>query len=179
VPNTPNHSGRAVDVIDRAARWLAVLGGIAVIALVAITAVAVFFRYVVNDPIFGINDLSRMVLLVIVAGAVPYGGRAGAHVSVDVLGMFGGRAVTRWTDVVVRLLGIVIACFATYGLVKQGLCGVRCGHFTPNLAIPFLPFYMLLALSVGGYALVLLVELIAGLDNFGASEDPSEQSREP
>ncbi len=171
----PKLSGRAVGAVDRAARWYAVLGGVAVIALVAITAVAVFFRYVVNDPIFGIDDISRLVLLVIVACALPYGGRTGAHVSVDVLGMIGGRAVTRWTDVVVRILGLIIASFAVYALVRQGLCGVRCGHFSANLAIPYLPFYMLLALGVCGYGVVVLVELIAGLANFGAPSDPNEK----
>ncbi len=38
--------------------------------LVGLTVVSVFWRYLLNDPIFGITDLSRMSLAVIVAGAL-------------------------------------------------------------------------------------------------------------
>lgn len=170
----PKLSGRAVGAVDRAARWYAVLGGVAVIALVAITAVAVFFRYVVNDPIFGIDDISTMLLSVIVAGSIAYGGRVGAHVHVDVLDMVGGRRVTRLTDVLVRVFGIVVVGLTAFALIDQSLCGARCGYFTPNLAIPHLPLYWLIAAAMGTYAAVLFLELVIGLFHIRAGRDPNE-----
>lgn len=167
---------RALGIIDRAARWIAYVGSITMVGLVCVTGIAVFFRYVVKDPIFGVYDLSEMILLVTVACSIAYGGRKGAHVAVDILGMFGGRRITRWTDIIVRVLGIAIIAVTVYGLIVQGSCGVRCGHFTPNLAIPFKPFYMILAVGIGAYGLVLLAELIAGLAHFRDEIDPSEKS---
>ena len=75
-----------------------------------------------------------------------------------------------------RSLGIAIVSITVYALVVQGSCGTACGHFTPNLAIPFLPFYMVLATGIGAYGLVLLAELIAGIVHFWDDVDPSEKS---
>ena len=59
---------------------------------------------------------------------------------------------------------------------KANPAGTRCGHFTPNLVIPHLPFYMALAVAMAVYAAVLVLELIIGLVHFRADRDPNEQS---
>ncbi len=169
-------SRRALHGIDRAVDALAYIGNAALVALVCVTGVAVFFRYVVRDPIFGINDVSEMILLTTVACSLAYGGRKGSHVAVDILGMFGGRRITRWTDLIVRALGILIVAITVVALVIQGSCGIRCGHFTPDLAIPFKPFYMILSVGLGAYGLVLIAELAAGLAHFRDDADPSEKN---
>lgn len=166
---------RAMRLLDGVIRALVLVGQLALIGLVGLTVVGVVFRYGLNDPIFGLNDASRMTLLVAVACSLAYGGRQGAHVAVDLLGVAGGRRVTRWTDIAVRLIGIMIVSLTVYALLKQGSCGIRCGHFTPDLFIPFWPFYGLLAFGVGLYGLVLLGELILGLLRFGGPRDPNER----
>lgn len=165
---------RSLSWIDRVSGVLAVIGGATVVFLVALTVYAVFFRYILNDPIFGIDDISQLSLSVVVAGSIAYGGRAGAHVHVDILSMVGGRRITRYTDPVVRGVGAVIVGLMAYGLVKKGLCGIPCGYFTPNLAIPHLPFQILLAAAMATYAVVLVLELVVGLIHFRAAEDPNE-----
>lgn len=160
--------------LDRCASVLAVLGAAAIVLLVGLTVTAVAFRYVLNDPIFGIDDLSQVGLSLAVAGSIAYGGRAGAHVHVDVLHMIGGRRVTRYTDILVRAIGAFIVGLTAYALLRQGMCGTRCGHFTANLAIPHLPFYMVLAASMAVYALILALELVVGVLRFGAGVDPNE-----
>ena len=160
--------------IDRISGVLALVGGAMTVILVVLTVVAVFFRYVLNNPIFGVDDLSQVALSVVVAGSIAYGARAGAHVHVDILGMVGGRKVTRYTDIFVRAVGAVIVGLTAYSLVDQGLCGMRCGNFTPNLTIPHFPFYMLLAAAMAVYAVILAAELIVGVIHFWADEDPNE-----
>ena len=168
-------------VLRRAERWLArltgllaLVGGLAIFGLVGVTIVGVFSRYVLNDPIFGIDDLSQVGLSLVVAGSIAYGGRAGAHVHVDVLHMIGGRRVTRYTDVLARAIGVFVVGLTAYALIRQGMCGTRCGHFTANLAIPHLPFYMVLAVSMAIYAAILALELVVGLVHFAAGRDPHE-----
>lgn len=172
-PNTPDH---AVYYVDRVVKWVAYLGSFTMASLVVITGIAVVFRYIVNDPIFGIYDISEMVLLTTVACSFAYGGREGAHVAVDILNMVGGRRVTRWTDIIVRLLGIGIIAVTVYALIVQGSCGIRCGHFTPNLAIPFKPFYMILAFGLSAYGVVLIAEFFDGLRHFRDPVDPNEKN---
>lgn len=166
---------RAFHLIDRAIAGLVLLGHLALLSLVGLTVVAVFFRYAFNDPIFGTNDLSRMLLLVCVACSIAYGGRGNAHVAVDIASYTAGRRFTRWSDVVVRALGVVIAALTVYALLRQGSCGMRCGHFTPDLVIPFWPFYLLLAFGIALYGLVLLAELVTGLIHFSDPADPNEK----
>lgn len=174
----PRHrSGRALPLIDRAVGWLARIGSVTMVALVVMTGIGVFFRYVVNDPINGLGDILGLTLSVTVACSLAYGGRVGAHVAVDVLGMVGGRKVTRWTDLVVRVLGIFIVVVAVYALIKNGLCGLLCGFLTSSLAIPHEPFYYFLAFGLSVYGLVLLVELVVGIRHFSQDVDPSEKSR--
>ena len=160
---------------DRLANLLAVIGGFAVIALVIVTVVAVVWRYVLNDPIFGIDDVSTMMLIVAVAGAMAYGGRTGAHVKVDIISNVVGRKVTRFTDIIVRVGGFVIIALTTYALVESAMCGYACGNFTPNLTISHFPFYILLAIAMGVYAIILILELISGLAHFSDARDPNER----
>ncbi len=167
---------RALTTVDRAVGWLARIGSVTMVALVVMTGIGVFFRYIVNDPINGLGDLLGLTLSITVACSLAYGGRVGAHVAVDVLGMVGGRKVTRWTDPLVRILGIFIVVVAVFALIKNGLCGILCGFLTSSLAIPHEPFYYFLAFGLSAYAVVLVVELFAGLVHFSRDVDPSENS---
>ncbi len=154
---------------------LAVLGSLGLIALVGVTGTAVFARYVLNDPIFGIDDVSSMLLTVVAAAALIYGARHQAHVSVNVLTMFAGRRVTRVTDAVMRLLGVAVVGLAAFALFWKGRCGFECGAFTPNIEIPHPPFYYLMGVVMALYTLQLLLHLIVGLAHFGTA-DPNEIS---
>jgi len=145
-----------------------------VVFLVGLTVVAVFWRYILNDPIFGISDISRMSLAVIVAGSLAYGARQGGFVHVDILNAVAGRKWTRYTDVLVRLAGITIVGVTTWALREEARCGFECGEFTDNLEIMHPPFYWLLAIAMGTYCVMLICELIIGLAHFDAANDPNE-----
>lgn len=164
---------RAVDFLSAA---LAFIGAMGALALVAVTVVAVFFRYVIGDPIFGIGDLSTMLLVVVVAGSIIYGAKIGAHVQVDVLNMVGGRKVTRYCDVVVRFLSALIAFLLAIALWDEIQCGEDCGYFTPNLEIGHTPFHAVLMVSMAGYGCLQVLELIEGLIHFRADVDPNERT---
>lgn len=166
---------RALGFVDRAVRLLAVIGCVTLALLVTLTGVGVFFRYVLNSPINGLDDILSLLLTVTVAASLAYGGRVGAHVAVDVLGMAGGRRITRWSDILVRILGIIILAFAVYALIRNGICGITCGYLSSSLAIPYAPFYYFLALGLGAYGVVLIIELVVGIANFWRDKDPSEK----
>ena len=112
-----------------------------------------------------------MALSVAAAGSIAYGARRGAHV--DVLQMVAGRRVTRYTDVMVRLLGFVIVAVLSWALWEEGACGFDCGNFTDNLEIIHTPFYRILSVSMALYAAILVLELVAGIAHFDAPVDPN------
>lgn len=159
--------------LDKHSQLIAALGGAALVALVAVTVVAVFWRYILNSPIFGIEDVSTMTLTVVVAASVAYGAHKQAHVGVNIIGFAFSRRVTRVTDLAARTLTFAIAAIAGYALFAKGSCGLPCGHITSNLAIPHPPFYFVLGAAMLSYAAVLLFQIAVGIANW-TGEDPNE-----
>ncbi|MFT4620535.1 MAG: TRAP-type C4-dicarboxylate transport system permease small subunit [Sulfitobacter sp.] len=151
----------------------ATLGGIALFTLAGITIVSVFFRYVLRDPIFGIEDMSTMTMTIVVAASVVWAAANQGHVAVNVLPMAFGRNVSRWTDLVGRLITFGILSVATYGLSVKGSCGLPCGAITSNLSIPHPPFYFVLSAAMGFAALWVLMQILIGLVHFNG-DDPNE-----
>ncbi len=151
----------------------AALGGVALFALTAITIVSVFYRYVLRDPIFGIEDVSTMAMTVVVAASIVWAATQKGHVSVNVLPMVAGRALSRITDVAARLVSIGILGVAAYGLATKGACGLPCGAITSNLSIPHPPFYFVLSAAMGFAALWVLMQLLIGFVHW-SGEDPNE-----
>ena len=151
---------------------VAVIGALAVFGLMIITLAAVFWRYALNDPIFGISDISMMTLIIVAGASVCYGARHGAHVSVNVIGMVVGRNVTRYTDAVMRLLAFGILVLATYALADKA-CGAERACLTNNMSIEHVPFYYFLSVMMGIFALQVLLQLLVGLAHLDG-DDPNE-----
>ncbi len=152
-----------LNLVDRAVRWVAVTGGLVLLAMVALTVVDVGLRYVFNAPIFGAQDVTQLMLLVVVATSLAYGGRSGAHVAVDLLSYVTGAGVRRWTDILVRLLGAAVLSLVTLRCYNNGVDAALYGETSNLLQLPFLPYYFTIAAGLALYVLVLLAEVWASL----------------
>lgn len=159
--------------LGRVAGLLAIAGGVALAGLMLETVIAVIWRYILNDPIFGIEDTSTMALTVVVAAAVAYGAHHNSHVGINVIRYFAGRRVTRYTDLVARILLFAIIATAAYALFDKGRCGLPCGAITNNLSIVHTPFYYILGVSLTSYALLVLVHIALGILHWNG-DDPNE-----
>lgn len=171
--NCRDRFARAEEYCRRLGTAFVAVGGIALAVLLAVTVAEVFWRYALNDSLLWIEDLSTMSLTVVVAGAIAYGAGEGSHVSVNLIGRFLGRPVTRITDAVARLLGVGVTAIAAYALFAHGSCGLACGAVTGSVSIPHRPFYYALGASLVTYGLLLATQLLLGLAAWNA-EDPNE-----
>lgn len=151
---------------------VAIIGAIGIVALMLITVVAVFWRYIVNDPIYGISDLSVLMLSVVAATSVCFGARHNSHVSVNVISYFFGRQVTRISDVIMRILTLGMLLVASYALVDKA-CGLEKACVTDNLSIEHRPFFYVLAVCILLYAANIFWQLLVGLKHFNGT-DPNE-----
>ncbi len=158
--------------LGRLTGLVAIVGALAVFGLMMITLIAVIWRYALNNPIFGISDISMMTLIIVAGASVCYGARHGAHVSVNVIGMVAGRNVTRYTDALMRLLSFGILATATYALTDKA-CGAARACLTNNMSIEHAPFYYFLSVMMGLFALQVLLQLIVGLWHLDG-DDPNE-----
>ena len=151
---------------DKGLGWLAglfaIAGGLGILVLLGVTVVAVFWRYALNAPIFGIEDVSIVTLTIVAAGAVCYGGRKGAHVSIDLIDRFFSARITRFTDAIMSLLACAICLVAVYALITRA-CGLEKACITSNLAIEHRPFFWVLAAAMFVYGVQLGLQFIRAM----------------
>lgn len=154
-------------LIGRATLCWAAVGGVSLLFLVLCTGIGVFFRYALNAPINGLRDISQLLLLLCVSGAIPHAAWRGSHVAVDLLTMTGWPAIERRLSLVIGALSAVLLAALLVALGLQGGCGFRCGQFTPDLQIPFWPMYLALGIGFSLY----LIQTVAP----GASSKPDRK----
>lgn len=151
---------RMLDLVDRMVGFVALWGGgLMIVTLMGITVIDVTLRYFFSSPIFGARDVSKLIMLTIVALSVAYSARTGGQVSIELFtGMMGPR-IARWTEVFVRLIAIGMLIILTWRLWLSGLNASEFGEASLALEIPFRPFYFILSLGMLLYAVVLIAEI--------------------
>ena len=156
--------------VSRAIGCWAAVGGVSLVLLVLVTGIGVFFRYVLNTPINGLRDVSQLLLLLCVSGAIPYASLKGSHVAVDLFDMTQIPGIRKPLSLLIGALSVMLLSVALVALGLQGSCGFRCGQFTPDLVIPFWPMYV--ALGIG--FLLYLLQIVAR----GSAHGPGRRSRD-
>jgi TRAP-type transport system small permease protein len=147
--------------IDRLTRIVALYcGGIVLAALMTVIIVDVTGRYLLNWPLFGALDLSTVLLVLVVACAIGYGGRTGAHVTADMVSTLVGPRFEFYSGVVIKIAATAIVSVWSWRLFVTGNVARRLGESTQLLNIPFEPVYKALSFGAGIYALVLAIETI-------------------
>lgn len=173
MPKEKAVSGKMQEMLDRFAWVFLGIGAIGVTFLMLLTVVGVFWRYVLVNPIFGLQDVSSMTAAVVAACAVAYGATKNSHITVNIMPKHFNRGVRRITDVFARGTGAVILLLAAEALYKKGGCGLPCGNITSNLGLPHGPFYYVLSAALSFFALYLTVQLLVGLSHW-RRKDPNE-----
>ena len=142
--------------VDSVVRWLAMAGGLLLMALMLLTVAAVSLRKV-NEPIFGAQDLSESGLIVVVFLAMSYSGWTGGHIAVDLIGNFIKPRALELLDCGVRTVSGLFFIVVTIMSIEHGLDALEFGEGFNLLAIPHWPFYFMIAFGSGLFALVLFV----------------------
>lgn len=149
---------RAADPFSRAVRWLALLGGLVLLFMVGLTVVDVGLRKFANAPIFGAQNISELALLVVVFFAMAYCGQTKGHVAVDLIGSAAGPKTLRVFDFIVNAVGAVMFVILTWRAVLAAIHAWDTNRISNLLAIPHWPFYCVIALGSGLYAIVQIIE---------------------
>lgn len=129
-------------------RAVTVIGIAAFISLGITIVVSVFWRYVLNRPIFGSEDVATMCLSAVVASAIAYAGHQNGHITIDLMPRSRYPAIEKTRIAVATLVHAGAAVVLSYALLKSGLCGLRCGAITSTISIPHAPFYFFLAAAL-------------------------------
>ncbi len=142
------------------ALWLlyAVVGGLAVIALLVTVVADVLLRYLFSSGIAGANDVvSSWFMTTVAFTGIALAQRTGGRIQVDfVLDAVPGR-LRRVTDVVVLLAVAALgALFAWFGW-QEALDQMEAGEYAPIGDRPLWPFRFLVPVGFAGFTLACLM----------------------
>lgn len=162
-PENRPRSSRRFDI------WLALAAGLVLAMMMVLVFAGVLLRYLFNAPILGSNEILELASVAVVMLAIPYCTVEDAHVRIDLLDSFLGRAGRLLTDAIYRLLAIVLLFFLVRSYLGRTLDAWTYADTTNLLHIPIWPFYGLVGLGMGLFAAILALQLLRSLVRPGAS----------
>ena len=147
---------RFIERLDRVLIASALLIGGAMLAFMTIfgTLNVLVMRKALNAPIRGAEDLMILSLVVLVAIAIPFGGRVGAHIEIEILESRMSPWFAQWSLFIVRIVCGGLMLLMAWELIVAGQNATKFGETTQQLLISYEPFYYLLAICVALYALI-------------------------
>ena len=151
--------------LRRLDRWVERLtflaGGIGLAVMVLLTSWNVIvMRKALNDPIVGAEDILILNLVILVAVAIPYGGRSGAHIEIEIFETWMTKAFARWSLVAMKLLAIPLVAVLAWRLFRSGASAREFGEATQQLLISYEPFYFAMGAMIALYVAILIADLI-------------------
>ncbi|WP_170763278.1 TRAP transporter small permease [Ruegeria lacuscaerulensis] len=150
-----------IRLIDKFLLGIALIGGGLTLAFMVFLSAAnvLVMRKIFGAPIKGAEDLLILSLVILVALAIPLGGRTGAHIEIEVFESRMSAGFEKWSMVLLRLIGGGLMFVMSWQLIHAGQKATKFGETTQQLLISYEPFYYLLAISSGLYGIVLFLDV--------------------
>ena len=136
--------------LERACTWLAVAGGMVMLAFTAASVASILSRSVFGSPLVGDFELTERGTAIAVFAMLPYCHLRGGNVVVDMfVGMF-APAVRRFLAVLCDVLFAIVAGLMTWRLALGGINQYQFNDMSMMLQIPtwwmFVPIVVSMAL---------------------------------
>jgi TRAP-type transport system small permease protein len=154
---------------ERLLRLIAYAGGLILVGLMLLVIYEISMRYFYGRPFRGGYELTELAMSLIVAFGLPYTAIVRGHVSVDVFSRWLDLPALRWLTVLVHLTGAALLAYVAWRAWLHAAGGLRFGDMTNMMRIPKYPFQFAVAISLGLFALVLLLEAAKALAPGGRS----------
>ncbi|MFC1846344.1 TRAP transporter small permease [Chloroflexota bacterium] len=147
--------------VNIVSRSLGILGMVVLVAMMLLTGVDVFLRYVFNSPILGSAEITELMMAALAFVTIVWCTAGKAHIKVDLLSSRIPETGKAISDIVFYLLYLVLVSFMAWRSFLEALAvrptSTSSGAGSSLLAIPHYPFYMLIAFACLLMALMLLI----------------------
>jgi len=145
-------------------RWaeagLDIVGGLALVVLLAITVSDALMRSLLNRPILGGGDLVQVALVMVVAAAVPLSIASGRAIAIEMLVDRLPPAAAVWLRRGSAAICAVASGYLAWRCYVNAGEAAMFGETTMLLRIPYGPFYGALAISFAISALVFALAIL-------------------
>ena len=145
---------------------LELIGGVAIFLLMLLTVSDALLRSFANSPILGANDLTQVLLVVVVACSLPLCIVSGRAIAVEFVISLLPAALRKLLGRLSALGGSLILGYLAWRCFLNSREAAAFGETTMLLQIPFGPFYLILSV---GLAFSAILFLIMALRTRGAS----------
>ncbi len=133
---------------------------VALVSMALFTFVDVVLRYLFNRPIVGSIDVIELILVVLIFLALPYTGRSGGHIIVDLVPDYPSERLTKIRDAIVQLLTAMVFAVLTWQAWLRASETATLGESSNMLEIPFWPFFTVMAAATALYTIALVLEVL-------------------
>ena len=147
----------------RLLRALAAISGAVLFLIMCLVSYSVFRRYVMNDPVLGDAEIVQIGMSLVVMMAMPYATANGAHIRVDIFDSRIGAWGRFLDDLMARSVGAYILFLLIDKTWDKALDAHEYGDVTNMIEIPVWIAYGSITIGMGGYAVVLVVQLLLQL----------------
>ena len=147
-------------------RWLLVIGGIAVLALMALATGNVLLR-IVGVPFRGAYELVSFLGAVVTAFALGYTQKRKFNIVVDILSDTFPGGVKRVLDGIGYLVAMLFFGVISWVVLRWGLRIAASGEVSETLKIVYYPFIFCVALGFAVLCLTLLVDWLGTIRKKG------------
>ncbi len=142
---------KQLDAIIRKAEEIAAIFCFSAMSI--ITLVAVFFRYVLNNPIIWSEEASRYLMVWGICIGISIATEKKAHLGIDIFVSFAPQKMRRRLEIISGiLLTLIFAMVLALSILFVNMA-VKTGNVTPLLRIPFWMIYLALPF---GFAMSML-----------------------
>lgn len=165
------HLLRIADALSALLHGIGIYASIPVLTLIIFCDV--FLRYVFNRPLRWGDELSSLLLLVVLVGSLNLCTQQRGHVRMDSLYRRFGPRLQRGVDAVTNLCGMVLAVLMTYQSVATALENYRWNQGAEMINVPYWP----LSLFMAGCGLLLVLRFLFELLGISSVSTPTQETQ--
>ncbi len=144
-------------------RTLMLLGGVAVLLLMAIATVNVILRFFFNAPYRGAYEVAGFLGAIVTAFALGYTQKRKDHIVVDILTQKFPKRVNRMLDTVSYIVTMIFFTIVAWQVFVWGRKISDSGEVSETLKMIFHPFIYSVALGFAVFSLTLLIDFFKNL----------------
>jgi TRAP-type C4-dicarboxylate transport system permease small subunit len=158
---------RAQAFINILSQILGIIGMVVLVAMMLLTGVDVFLRYVFNSPILGSAEITELIMVTLAFVTIVWCTAGKAHIKVDLLSSRIPETGRTISDVLFYFMYLVLASLIAWRSFLEALAvrptSTSAGAGSSILNIPHYPFYLLIAVACVLIALIMLVYIAHGI----------------
>ncbi len=151
-------------IVDPLSTYSSAIGATALTAMMFLTFIDVFGRYLLHKPLDGSDELTQFMMAVSIGFAIAYCALKKGHIRVDLVMQYISKKANQWFDVVAYAVSCIFYAFITWQAWQYGFQQMASGLTSSVLYIPVYPFVFILTISMALVTLMFFRDFLKSVE---------------